>query len=100
MGDECLDTIRTYHEEHDYLLDPHTACGVAAFEACSPTDEVCITLSTAHPAKFNESIERCAIEQAFPTQIKQLFNKPKYQEIVTADQDKIAERLKPFYSTN
>ncbi|RKD24968.1 threonine synthase [Ammoniphilus oxalaticus] len=98
VGEECLQTIRSYHEENDYLLDPHTACGVAAYEACSPADEVCVTLSTAHPAKFNESIERCEIEQSFPGQIERLFDQPKFQEVVDNDQDIIAERLKPFFT--
>jgi len=97
MGNECLDTISRYYRENDYLLDPHTACGVAAYEACNTANEVCITLSTAHPAKFNESIERCEIEQDFPAQIQQLFNKPQYQEVVDADQDEIANRLKQFF---
>lgn len=28
---ECLDIIGKYQAEHDYLLDPHTACGIAAY---------------------------------------------------------------------
>ena len=50
----------------DYLLDPHTSCGVAAYENCNDPSEVCVTLSTAHPAKFNESIALCEIEQTLP----------------------------------
>lgn len=52
-NEECLETIRKYNGTYGYLLDPHTACGVAAYEACSEPDKVCVTLSTAHPAKFN-----------------------------------------------
>lgn len=100
MGDECLRTIRKYYEERDYLLDPHTACGVAAYETCSPEEDVCVTLSTAHPAKFNEAIEKCDIEQTFPDEIKRLFDLPKSQEVVEADEAKIADRLKQFFATN
>lgn len=98
MGDECLDTIRKYYNGKHYLLDPHTACGVAAYEACNTTDEICVTLSTAHPAKFNESIERCEIQQTYPEPIQRLFNKPQFQEVVHADRDKIEERLKQFFT--
>jgi len=98
MGDECLQTISAYYQQHQYLLDPHTACGVAAFEQCNGSDEVCITLSTAHPAKFNESIERCDIEQTYPEQIKQLFDKPQYQQVVNNDQDEVVELLKKFFA--
>ena len=97
IGEECLDTISRYYREHDYLLDPHTACGIAAYEACNDVDEVCVTLSTAHPAKFNESIQRCEIEQTYPAQIQQLFNKPQYQEVVDGDQDEIAKKLTHFF---
>ncbi len=98
LGDQCLTTIRKYYAESDYLLDPHTACGVAAYEKYNDSDEVYVTLATAHPAKFNESIERCDIEQAYPEEIKQLFNKPQVQRIVDADNDEIARQLEKFFS--
>ncbi|MEW9668491.1 threonine synthase [Ammoniphilus sp. 3BR4] len=98
MGDQCLSTISKYYKESDYLLDPHTACGIAAYEKCNESDEVCVTLATAHPAKFNESIERCDIEQTYPEEIKQLFDKPQVQKIVDADNDEIARELERFFS--
>ena len=56
--------------------------GLQDYEACNEEGEVCVTLSTAHPAKFNESIERCDIEQTYPDQIKALFDKPQSVEVV------------------
>ncbi|HJV46074.1 MAG TPA: threonine synthase [Bacillota bacterium] len=96
LGDECLHMISKYYGEYNYLLDPHTSCGVAAYEKCNDQDEVCITLATAHPAKFNESIERCHINQSYPDQINQLFDKPQYQEIVDG-KDEIVRRLENFF---
>ncbi|WML27128.1 threonine synthase [Neobacillus sp. OS1-33] len=97
-GGECLQTISTYYAETSYLLDPHTACGVAAYDKCNQPNEVCVTLATAHPAKFNESIERCNIEQTFPEQISQLFNKPQHLEVVEADKDEIVRNLEKLFS--
>ncbi|WP_342044411.1 threonine synthase [Bacillus sp. OTU530] len=97
-GEECLQTISKYYAESKYLLDPHTACGVAAYETCNEPSEVCVTLATAHPAKFNESIERCDIEQTFPEQISALFDKPQYQEVVDADNDEIVRQLEKLFS--
>lgn len=97
-GEECLRTISKYYAESNYLLDPHTACGVAAYETCNAPSEVCVTLATAHPAKFNESIERCDIEQTFPEQISALFDKPQYQEVVDADNDEIVRQLEKLFS--
>jgi threonine synthase len=99
-GQECLQTIGKYYQEANYLLDPHTACGVAAYETCNQDSEVCITLATAHPAKFNESIELCDIKQSFPEEISQLFDKPQYKEVVDADNDEIASILEKFFTSS
>ena len=99
QGDECLQTIRKYYDETQYLLDPHTSCGVAAYESCTVDNEVCVTLATAHPAKFNESIELCKIEQTFPNEIQQLFDKPQYVEVVEANNDAIARKLEEHFNT-
>ncbi|PFO01397.1 threonine synthase [Bacillus sp. AFS076308] len=97
-GEECLQTISKYYAETSYLLDPHTACGVAAYETFNDPREVCVTLATAHPAKFNESIERCDIDQTFPEEINQLFEKPQYLEVVEADKDEITRKLEKLFS--
>jgi threonine synthase len=97
-GEECLKTINKYYTENNYLLDPHTSCGVAAYEFCNDPSEVCVTLATAHPAKFNESIALCDIEQTFPEQISQLFDKPQYLEIVDAENDEIVRKLEKHFS--
>ncbi|MDQ0246223.1 threonine synthase [Bacillus fengqiuensis] len=97
-GEECLQTISKYYAETNYLLDPHTSCGVAAYEICNDSSEVCVTLATAHPAKFNESIERCDIEQTFPEQISQLFDKPQYLEVVEAVNDEIVRKLEKHFN--
>ena len=52
---ETLVTIAEVYREHGYLLDPHSAVGVAAsrrLALAGPT----ICLATAHPAKFPEAI--------------------------------------------
>ncbi|WP_338469673.1 threonine synthase [Niallia sp. XMNu-256] len=99
QGEECLKTIRQYHKETNYLLDPHTSCGVAAYDACNDEGEVCVTLSTAHPAKFNEAIELCDIEQTYPEQIKALFDKPQHLEVVAASNDEIRQKLEKHFQS-
>ncbi|MCL6457359.1 MAG: threonine synthase, partial [Gorillibacterium sp.] len=58
-NEECLEIIQKYQAEYGYLLDPHTACGIAAYETQSGSDELCVTFATAHPAKFDEAIKLC-----------------------------------------
>ena len=56
--DETLDTIRQFHRDHDYLLDPHTAVGVNAARECRSKDIPVVCLATAHPAKFGDAVLR------------------------------------------
>jgi threonine synthase len=52
-----LATIARYQQTAGYLLDPHSAIGVAAAEQCTPPGTTAICLATAHPAKFAEAVE-------------------------------------------
>ena len=53
-----LATIRAFYEGHHYLLDPHTAAGVAVGLQNRERDVPLICLATAHPAKFGDVIQR------------------------------------------
>jgi threonine synthase len=50
-------TIRNLYAETGVVIDPHTAVGLAAARRESGGEPM-IVLSTAHPAKFPEAIER------------------------------------------
>ncbi|URN94931.1 MAG: threonine synthase [Candidatus Pristimantibacillus lignocellulolyticus] len=97
LGAECLATISNYKEETNYLLDPHSACGVAAANQCAGEGEITISLATAHPGKFNEAIELCGIEQQYPEQIQALFNKSQRQTRIAGDKAAIATAIEQFY---
>jgi threonine synthase len=54
---ETLAAISRMHADYGYVIDPHTAVGVAAAERFDVAGvKVCI--ATAHPAKFPESVTR------------------------------------------
>ncbi len=60
QGSSCSDentltSIRRVYEETGYMADPHTAVALAA--AGDQTDPV-VVLSTAHPAKFPDTVKR------------------------------------------
>ena len=91
----CLETIvQTYASSH-YLLDPHTACGVAA--ADSAAGDVTIALATAHPAKFNEAIALSGLEQSFPDEIQALFGLPQRQQLAQATGQDVKRHLVAFF---
>ncbi|WP_410770383.1 threonine synthase [Fontibacillus sp. BL9] len=96
-NDDCLATIGQVHDDFGYLLDPHTACGVAAADRFTAKGEVTVALATAHPAKFNEAIELIQIEQTFPAQIQALFDKPQHQKLVDGSNDAVKAELLKFF---
>lgn len=97
LGDACLQAISKYNTTYQYLLDPHTACGVVAAEQFTGEGEVTVALSTAHPAKFDESVRKVDIQQTPPPQIEALFNKPQFQTLVDGSKEAIVEQLVKFY---
>lgn len=95
---ECLETIQTYQDRYGYLLDPHSACGIAAYEgAGNKNDGAFVSLATAHPAKFDEAIRLIGIEQKFPERIQELFDKPQVQIVVDNEKAEVVARLESFY---
>lgn len=97
-NDECLRMIESYSADAGYLLDPHTACGVAAYEARPGEGETTVVLATAHPAKFDESIRLVGLKQEFPEQIRSLFDKPQHQSVVENSNGEVASRLESFFA--
>jgi threonine synthase len=53
---ETLATIAEVYRRCDYIVDPHTAVGIAAAKRFR-TDGPMVCLATAHPAKFPESVD-------------------------------------------
>lgn len=61
-GFRCSDeqirsTIKRVYDQQHYLLDPHGACAYEALEDDLQDSEVGLFLETAHPAKFNDTVE-------------------------------------------
>lgn len=75
-----INCIRDVNQQHGYLVDPHTAVGWLALEAelkkLSPKNEQwkSVVLSTAHPAKFENTIRAAGINVDLPPTVAQLMN--------------------------
>lgn len=54
---ECLQTISQVWQDSGYVLDPHSAVGVAAARSVGLTSPT-VCLATAHPGKFPDAIAR------------------------------------------
>jgi len=74
--DDTLATIKRVYAETAMLIDPHTAIGVAAAEACREPGTPVITLATAHPAKFPDAVERATgVRPPLPEHVADLFER-------------------------
>jgi len=56
--DEVLAEIRRTFRETGELVDPHTAVGLHVARGRAAPDAAMVSLSTAHPAKFPDAVER------------------------------------------
>ncbi len=91
---ETTDEIRRTWRETGYVLDPHTATGVSAARARlarNPATPV-VALSTAHPAKFPDAIERAiGLRPQPPQNIATRLDAPERFTILENDGARIAE---------
>jgi threonine synthase len=92
--DETIATIRQVYQEHEYLLDPHTAVGVkAALELKENRPVVC--LATAHPAKFGDAVRKAiGKEVELPPALAGLSQLESRCELMDADAALIREHLR------
>lgn len=74
---EMLKTIADVHQHSEYLLDPHTAIGLAAARA-ERRDQVSpmVCLATAHPAKFPQAFTELNYQEpALPEHMADLMHR-------------------------
>lgn len=90
-GQRCTDEdtvamiARTYRES-GVLVDPHTAVGLVATEACAEPDEPVVTLATAHPAKFADAVERATgVRVPLPEHLSDLLTRKEHTSLLPND---------------
>jgi threonine synthase len=83
----AAEVIETVNEEHDLLLDPHSAVGVGVargFASRIPTPLVC--MATAHPAKFPDAVFAASgVRPPLPAHLSDLFDLPERIEHAPAE---------------
>jgi len=73
---ETLAVIASAYRDRGLLVDPHTAVGLAAAEACADADEPVVTLATAHPAKFADAVEKATgVRPTLPDHLRDLMSR-------------------------
>ena len=93
--DMTLATIREYWTRHHYLLDPHSAVGVAVGSRHLDASAPMICLATAHPAKFGDAIVRATGQDlAHHPILDALLGLPTRMDVVPADAATVASIVK------
>ncbi len=91
--DETRATIRKTWEDHRVLLEPHGAVGWAGLSRYLEehgkehgNHPLCVSLETAHPAKFPEEINRLlGFDPELPDSLKGLDEKPEFYSSIQSD---------------
>ena len=92
------ETIEKVFNDTGKLVDPHTAVGIRAARDCN-TDPATpmITLSTAHPAKFSDAINKAGLEKPeLPPHLIGLFEKKEHYTVVPKELAAVTEFLKKY----
>ncbi|MDD9901860.1 MAG: threonine synthase [Alphaproteobacteria bacterium] len=88
-GDNATkDIIGRYWRDHQYLVDPHTAVGLAVAEddRKKHPDSVYVTLATAHPAKFPDAVRDATGETPdLPAHMSDIFTREEKYETLSND---------------
>lgn len=89
---QTVETIKKVYNSNNYVLDPHTAVGVASSDRFIAKNEgaIYISLSTAHPAKFSEVVDRALSgidgysfeKDVLPDELKALSTKEKRIKLI------------------
>ncbi len=95
--DETIATIGSFHNDHGYLLDPHTAVGVKAAQELRDPARPIVCLATAHPAKFGGAVTKAiGSEPPLPPALAELEGRESRCEVLDAE----IEVIKGFVAQN
>lgn len=88
-------TMQTVFAASGYLLDPHTAVGVAAGSPLAGGREPLVTLGTAHPSKFPDAVRGATgIEPGLPAWLADLMHRPERLSVLPAETGEVEAFIK------
>lgn len=85
--DETITTIRSTYDQYGYILDPHSAVGMATAQKLRhELPDPVVTLACAHPAKFPDIIERAiGLRPELPAYVAKIIDKPERSTLIQAN---------------
>ena len=72
--DEVKEIISSFYKDYNIVIDPHTAVGLGSAQKCEQEFDIKISLATAHPAKFNDTVSEIIGNDDFiPSKVKNMM---------------------------
>ncbi len=92
-ADDMSRAMAWAHARADEILDPHTAIGLAAARRVELAPHIpIVTLATAHPAKFDDAVERATgIRPTLPPRVGDLFDREERYDVLPATFEAVTE---------
>jgi len=100
--EETLKTIADVYAESGVMIDPHTAVALAGSRSDNHNDNVAnIILSTAHPAKFPDAVEKATGHKPhMPSELSALFDLDEFFSVLPNDLKTVEEFIKATARAN
>ncbi len=94
--DETLQEMRLTHERNGFFVDPHTAVGLAAARKMERNDDApVVVLSTAHPAKFSDVVQKATSQTPhMPSRLRECLNAPEHYFRIPSILEGLKSRLR------
>ena len=93
---EMARALRWANDNAGQVIDPHTAIGLhAARQQDLPRDVPIVTLATAHPAKFRDTVERATgYRPSLPARVGDLFARREHYDVLPSDYDTLVQYVR------
>ncbi len=95
---ETIKTINDYYRERKVLLCPHSAIGVKVAEESIGPNSITVSLATAHPGKFKDTVERAISEPIqLPKNLSEVVEKKEIYKVIPPDINLIAGEIRKYF---
>ncbi len=95
---ETIETIKKYYREKKIILCPHSAIGVKVAEKSLVRDNITISLATAHPGKFKDTVEKAISEPIqLPKSLREVVEKEEVYKVIPPDINLIAGEIRKYF---
>ncbi len=90
---ETIEMIKIINDEHQVVVDPHTAVGIGAVRKLG-LEKNCVVLSTAHPCKFPKAIEDAISKtENLPNSLKYVNDRKEKFKLLSNDITKVKKYI-------